>query len=79
MGDKLRMEYINSLPQPFVAHFYGGDEWPVHDIEVQTGLLRIDACGKLVVKSIGEVAFFRDVEGVEHDADTFYQEVSLGT
>ena len=40
MVDILRMDYINSLPQPFIARFYGGSEWPVYDIEVQTGLLR---------------------------------------
>jgi len=70
--DKLRMDYINSLPQPFIAHFYGGDEWPVNDIEVGTGLLRIDVCGKLQVKHIGDVRFFRDETGVEHDSETFY-------
>jgi hypothetical protein len=46
----------------------------VHDIEVQTGLLRIDVCGKLQVKHIGEVIFFRDRDGVEHDAETFYSD-----
>jgi len=71
---KLNMDYINSLPQPFIAHFFGGDEWPVHDIEVQTGLLRIDVCGKLQAKHIGEVNFFRDMDGAEHDSDTFYSD-----
>ena len=70
--DKLRMDYINSLPQPFIAHFYGGDEWPVCDIEVQTGLLRIDVCGKMQAKHIGAVRFFRDADGKEHDSETFY-------
>ncbi len=74
MSDLLRMDYINSLPQPFFAHFYGGSEWPVHDIDVETGLLRIDVCGLLDVKHIGDVKFFRDMDGVEHDADSFYNE-----
>lgn len=70
--DKLRMEHINNLPQPFIAHFYGGDEWPIYDIEVGTGLLRIDVCGKLQVKHIGDVRFFRDADGTQHDSETFY-------
>lgn len=70
----LRMEYINGLPQPFIAHLYGGSEWVVCDIDVQTGLLRIDVCGLLEVKHIGDVKFFRDMNGVEHSADSFYCE-----
>lgn len=72
MTDLLKLAYINKLPQPFIAHFYGGDEWPIYDIEVQTGLLRIDVVGKLQIKHIGEVMFFRDADGYEHEAETFY-------
>lgn len=72
MPDLLKMDYINSLPQPFIAHFFGGSEWLIHDIDVKTGLLRIDVCGKLEVKHIGEVRFFRDIEGCEHDIEDFY-------
>lgn len=74
MSDLLRIDHINSLPQPFFAHLYGGSEWPVFDIDVETGLLRIDVCGLLDVKHIGDVRFFRDMDGVEHDADSFYNE-----
>lgn len=74
LGDRLRMDYINSLPQPFIAKFWGGDEWPIYDIEVQTGLLRIDVCGKLQVKHIADVRLFRDAEGIEHDSETFYSD-----
>ena len=72
--DLLRMDYINNLPQPFIAHFCGGYEWPIYDIDVETGLLRIDVAGKLQVKHISEVIYFIDIEGVRHDAETFYQE-----
>lgn len=72
MTDLLRMDYINSLPQPFMATFCGGDEWQVYDIEVGTGLLRIDVCGMLEVKSMGEVINFTDADGTCHDPDTFY-------
>lgn len=76
MADLLDMDYINSLPQPFLAQQYGdhGDDWlwPVHDIEVQTGLVRIDVCGKLDTKHIGDFKIFRDANGKNHDADDFY-------
>ncbi len=72
--DRLRLDYINSLPQPFIARFIGGDEWPVHDIDVETGLLRIDVVGLLEVKRIGDVRFFRDAVGKEHDSETFYSD-----
>lgn len=68
------MDYINSLPQPFIGRFIGGDEWPIYDIDVQTGLLRIDVCGKLQAKDIADVRFFRDDDGVEHDSETFYSD-----
>lgn len=70
--DILSMARINSLPQPFIARFIGGGEWPVYDIEVQTGLLRIDVVGMLEVKHIADVLFFRDESGAEHDAESFY-------
>lgn len=72
MNDILNMQHINRLPQPFIAHFFGGGEWPVNDIDVTTGLLRIDVVGLLEVKHIGEVNFFRDANGVKHDSDSFY-------
>lgn len=72
MTDLLRMEYINSLPQPFIAKFCGGDEWPVYDIDVETGLLRIDVVGKIQIMHIGEVMSFTDEGGDVHDVDTFY-------
>ncbi len=70
--DLLRMDYINSLPQPLFANFCTSSDWPVHDIDVQTGLLRIDACGMLDVKHIRSVLYFRDADGVRHDPESFY-------
>jgi hypothetical protein len=70
--DKLNLEYINSLPQPFIAHFFGGDEWPIDTIDVETGLMHIDVCGKLQCKHIEDVKFFRDMDGIEHDPESFY-------
>ena len=74
MTDLLRLEYINSLPQPFIATFCGGDEWPVYEIDVETGALRIDVVGKLQAMHIAEVMHFTDEEGVKHDAETFYSD-----
>lgn len=74
MRDLLKMDYINSLPQPFVARLYGGSEWPVYDIDVETGLLRIGVCGKPEMKHIGDVREFVDVDGEVHEADTFYSD-----
>jgi len=74
MTDLLKMNCINSLPQPLIVMFCGGDEWPVYDIEVESGLIRIDVVGKLECRSIGEVDYFIDSAGVKHDAETFYNE-----
>lgn len=78
MSDVLRMDYINSLPQPFLVRFCGDKDWwwPVNDFEVQTGLMRIDVCGLLEVKHFAEVAEIRDGDGQPHDPDTFYNEES---
>ncbi|WP_311272207.1 MULTISPECIES: hypothetical protein [unclassified Rhizobium] len=75
MSDLLRMDYINSLPQPFLARFCGDkDFWPVNDFEVGTGLMRIDVCGLLDVKHFGEVMEIKDGNDVTHDPDTFYSD-----
>lgn len=74
MPDLLRMDYINSLPQPFLVTLIGGDEWPIHDIDVETGLIRIDVCGKLQAMHIGEATAFTDMDGVKHDAESFYSD-----
>ncbi|HEX6215279.1 MAG TPA: hypothetical protein VFZ38_10695 [Vicinamibacterales bacterium] len=72
-GDNLDMDYINSLPQPFLVQFYGDSWWwPVNDFEVQTGLMRIDVCGLLQVKHFCEVKTIKDGEHREHDPDDFW-------
>lgn len=73
MSDLLRMDYINSLPQPFFARFCGDTTWwPVNDFDVATGLMRIDVCGKLQVKHFCEVVEIRDGDHKSHEPDTFY-------
>lgn len=70
------MDYINSLPQPFNVSLMGDKDtwWPLHDIEVGTGMLRIDVCGLLDVMHISDISCFRDSHGVKHDPDDFYKE-----
>src|SRR6185436_3536472 len=71
-GDLLDIAYINSLPQPFIGRMLGGYRWPIHDFEVQTGLIRVDVCGKLDVVHIADFTSFRDANGHEHPAEGFY-------
>jgi len=70
------MDHINSLPQPFLVRFCGDKDWwwPVYDIDVETGLMRIDVCGLLDVKHFGEVAEIQDCNSVIHDPETFYSD-----
>lgn len=74
--DKLNKDYINNLPQPFVCALTGeqGHRWPVYDIDVQTGLVRIDVCGLLQIVHIAEIKSFKADDGSLHDPDTFYSE-----
>lgn len=72
MADKLRMDYINSLPQPFIARLAGGVEWPIYDIEVETALCRIDVVGRLQVIPFCEVMSITDYAGTRHDPEDFW-------
>ena len=75
MTDLLNMELINSLPQPLWVSRNGKDWWwPVYDICVETGLVRIDVCGKLQANHIAEWWYVRDDAQVIHDTETFYLE-----
>lgn len=76
MSDTLDMEYINSLPQPFIGRELGGYRWPIHDFEVGTGLLRIDVCGKLQVKHIGDFTNFIDGDGIARSSEAFYSDAT---
>jgi hypothetical protein len=78
MSDMLNMELINSLPQPLWVK-ESGHWWPVQDIDVQSGLLRIDVCGMLQSLHIGGAMQLRDDSGAVHDSDDLYlEEVECG-
>lgn len=73
VNDRLKMNFINSLPQPFLVRFVGDKiKWPLESIDVETGALRFDVCGKLQVSHIGDVAEFFDADGGQHDPESFY-------
>lgn len=82
MNDLLDMDYINSLPQPFMAEYWVNDKrywWPVNDFEVQTGLYRIDVCGLLQVCHIGDHFVFMDGSGKEHNYEDFFADSERAT
>jgi len=78
MADKLKFDAINAIPQPFYARFCGGDVWPVYDIEVETGLMRIDVCGLLQTKHFSDVTEMHDEYGTTYNPDDFYVENEPG-
>lgn len=69
--DLLDMAYINSLPLPL----WDGD-WPVYDIDVETGLYRIDVCGLLEVRHIDRCMTMKDATGKKHYTCDFFLDPS---
>lgn len=74
MIDRLNIRTINALPLPLLAVFFGGSRWPVYDIDVETGVMRIDVGGLLEVKHFGEVRQLIDGDHIEYESDQFYME-----
>ena len=74
--DLLRMDYINSLPQPFMACLAAksGAEYMVENIDVQTGSLRIDVMGQYDVIHICDVKYFIDDDECKHSTDSFFSD-----
>lgn len=70
--DRLDMEYINSLPQPLWDR-----DWPVYDIDVETGLYRIDVCGMLDIRHIDGCIFMKDNTGKKHFVSDFELDPTL--
>ena len=71
-GDKLHMDRLNALPQPFIGVFLCGARWPIYDIAVNIGTLRIDVCGKLDIRMFCELTALIDDSGTSHDPETFW-------
>lgn len=76
MSDLLNMEAINSLPHPLVGVFYGKDTdtWMIHDIDVETGVIRIDVHGPLDVRSFCELTAIIDADSNNHDPEKFWSD-----
>jgi hypothetical protein len=74
MADLLRIDYINSLPQPFLVEQLDGCKWPLIDICVDTGCLRFDVMGMCQPSHISDIKQFIDADGVIHSTDSFYSD-----
>lgn len=73
MTDLLRMDLINALPHPLQIREFSHDWWwPLIDIDVQSGLYRIDVCGLSQTKQVGGCDQIMDDAGNIHDIDIFY-------
>ena len=71
-SDLLDIDYINSLPQPFLGRALGGREWHINDFDVESGMLRINVSGCLQLMHIGDFTAFRDADQIWRSADAFY-------
>lgn len=71
--DLLNGGKINALQYPLSVVFYGDTyQWPLYDICIETGLLRINVSGLLDVIEIGDIKAIVDGNGVHHDIDIFF-------
>jgi len=77
MSDLLNLDYINSLPHPLTAEYYDGSTFDVHDIDVETGLMRVFVSGLLQVSDVIDAKCFVDDAGENHDPDTFFSDYEL--
>jgi hypothetical protein len=75
-ADLLNIDFINNLYQPLWIRQWGDKEflWPVYDICVLTGLIRIDVCGKLQAMHFSDIAEIKDDSGNIYEAEEFYLE-----
>lgn len=73
-ADKLDLALLNSLPQPLTGCVYGGGEWPVLSIDVQSCMVRIDVVGQVDVCRFSDFRRIKDADGNLHDIEKFYLE-----
>lgn len=48
--------------------------WPVQDMCVESGIVRVDVCGLLQAMHISDIAEFKDDSGTIYDAEVFYSD-----
>lgn len=71
-GDLLNTPAFNSLPGPVTAKMFGGDKWWIVLLDMQTGCMHLDVCGKIQLSHFDEVAELIDIDGFTHDPDEFW-------
>ena len=71
-GDILNGAKFNMLPSPVTARMYGGGEWWIETLDVQTGAMRLDVCGQIDLRHFSEVVELIDIDGGKHDPDDFW-------
>ncbi len=72
MIDLLDMDKLNAMGQMYGENL--GSWWPIVDIDVQTGLCRIDVCGLLQCMHFYEFVRIKGDSGEEMQTDDFYVE-----
>lgn len=76
--DLLSFEKINALPHPLMIREFSHDWWwPLIDIDVQSGLYRVDVCGKSQTFSVGGCTQIQDGTGDIHDMDIFFTDYEV--
>jgi len=63
-GDILDGFKFNSLPSPVTAKMLGGSEWCIEALDVQTGAMRLDVCGKIDLSHFSEVIELIDIKHI---------------
>lgn len=67
-GDILNFDMINAAGQLYA------DGWPIYEVCVQTGLMKLDVCGKLDNARWSEIIKLTNDNGEDLDSDSFYLE-----
>lgn len=74
-GDLLNIEKINRLPHPLAAVMIGsGMNLMIENVCVETGLVRLDVCGRIDIDNFCMIRTIIDGEMNEHNPDDFYLE-----
>lgn len=73
MKDMLNMEMINRIGQMYIRQY--GDRhiwWPLYEVCVQTGFMKVDVCGLLQNMHFDDIAEIKDDSGEKYDPEIFY-------
>jgi len=73
-GDLLKIKEFNELPSPVTARIFGGGEYWIETLDVQTGCMRLDVSGQIDLSEFSMVKMLIDANGNEYDPDDFWVE-----